>query len=79
MKFSSTTGAWTFNTNNFAKYGAGEFKITIRGSAGSVIHVTTEVVFRLVLVNPCNTATLSNLQKQPFKDMEYSLSTEAIS
>ena len=79
VKFSSSTGAWTFNTNNIAKYGAGEYKITIRGTAGFGIPVATEVVFRLVTVNPCNTATISNLQKQPFKDMEYSLSTEAVS
>jgi len=55
------------------KYGPGEYIVTLKGSSGTVTPVSELAVFKLVLVNSCDTATIKNLQKVPFEDIEYFL------
>jgi hypothetical protein len=61
-----------------AKYSPGEYFVTIRGTSGIEAPVSTTIVLKLVLVDPCPTAKITHLQQHPFADVTYPLGTEAI-
>jgi len=61
-----------------AKYSPGEYMVTIRGTSGTIAPVSTNIVLKLVLVDPCPTATITHLQQHPFGDVTYPLGSKAI-
>ena len=72
------TGLITVKTTDMTTYKPGDYPVIIRGSAGTLVSVTVDFTFTLRLVNPCPTARLSNLQKDPIFSVKYSLGDEPI-
>ena len=72
------SGLITVKTTDMATYKPGDYPVIIRGSSGTVAPVTVDVTFTLRLVDPCPTARLSNLQKDPIFSVKYSLGDEPI-
>ena len=74
----NATGQITVQSSDMAKYRPGDYLVTLRGSAGTVFPVFVDTTFTLSLINPCPTAALSNLQKEPFLSVTYTLGDESI-
>ena len=60
-------------------YAPSNYTVTLRGISGSVTPISAEFTVTIELVNPCPTATLSNLLQTPFDDTSYTLGDAEVS
>ena len=80
FKIDSVTGTVEVKTSDMERFKPGIYKVVVRGSAGSQTSAAmTEFSLFLQLDDPCPTADISNLQKNPFFSLVYALGDEAIS
>ena len=61
-----------------ATYSPGEYKITIRGTAGFENPLTADTYVTLLLTNPCPTSILRTYLEPPFRDVSYTIGFKPI-
>ena len=69
--FDSRTGNYEFFSQDMDQYPPGVYTFEITGSIAN--DLTDNIVFEMVLVDPCPTATISLMQDNVFDEMTYTL------